>query len=51
MLPTRTYLEVSVGHLEMALSPDPRDGGPALTLLIAFKWIVGRPLAVPGGRR
>jgi molybdate transport system permease protein len=51
VLPTRTYLEVSVGHLEIALILTLVMAALALSLLITFKRLVGGPLGFRGGER
>jgi len=51
VLPTRAYLEVSVGHLEIALILTLVMAALALSLLITLKWWIGGPLDHPGGER
>jgi len=45
VLPTRTYLEVSVGHLELALALTLVMAAIAMTVLVALKVAVRRPAA------
>jgi molybdate transport system permease protein len=51
VLPTRTYLEVSVGHLEIALVLTLMMAALALSMLITLKWWIGGPLGYRGGER
>ena len=49
VLPTRTYLEVSVGHLELALALTLVMAAIAMAVLVVLKVVVRRPAAGDSG--